>query len=83
MAAPQQAISHGAKLSGCTVHLVESGVDTGPIIAQRAVPVLDDDSAESLHRRIQAVEHEMLPAITALLAANRLRVHGRSVRTVD
>jgi phosphoribosylglycinamide formyltransferase-1 len=80
LAAPAQAIDHGVKVSGCTIHFVEAGVDTGPIIAQRAVEVLPDDDAASLHRRIQALEHQLLPEVTALLAAGRLVCDGRRVR---
>lgn len=75
----KQAIAHGVKLSGCTVHLVDTGVDTGPIIEQRAVPVLDDDTPESLAERILAVEHEAYPKALARLATGRLRLIGRRV----
>ncbi len=78
--APEQAIEHGVKISGCTVHFVEAGVNSGPIIAQRAVEVRPGDSAESLHARIQVIEHELLPQATAWLAAGRLEVVGRTVR---
>lgn len=78
--APQQALDHGAKVSGCTVHFVDAGVDTGPIIAQRAVEVHDNDTAATLHARIQAAEHDLLPKITQLLAAGRLLCDGRRVR---
>ncbi|MBT8493696.1 MAG: phosphoribosylglycinamide formyltransferase, partial [Deltaproteobacteria bacterium] len=78
--APQQAIDAGVKVSGCTVHFVDAGVDTGPIIFQAAVEVLDDDDDHSLHRRIQVHEHQLLPRAVQLLAAGRLRVDGRRVR---
>lgn len=78
--APAQALAWGVKMTGCTVHFVDAGVDTGPIIAQAAVPVLDDDDAASLHARIQAEEHRLLPRALAWLAAGRLRVEGRRVR---
>lgn len=78
--APEQAIEHGVKVSGCTVHFVEAGVDSGPIIAQRAVEVRPDDTAVTLHGRIQVIEHELLPQATAWLAAGRLEVVGRTVR---
>jgi phosphoribosylglycinamide formyltransferase-1 len=61
--APEQAIAAGVRVSGCTVHLVDAGVDTGPIIAQAAVAVLPSDSAESLHERIQKAEHALLPRV--------------------
>lgn len=76
--APKQAIEAGVKLSGCTVHFVDAGVDTGPILFQESVPVLEDDSAASLHKRIQVLEHRMLPHATKLLAAGKvLYVDGR------
>ena len=77
--APAQAIAHGVKLAGVTVHFVDAGVDTGPIIAQRAVPVLPGDDAGSLHARIQAEEHRLLPVVVRALAAGRLTCTGRTV----
>ena len=78
--APQQALDYGVKVTGCTVHFVDTGVDTGPIIAQAAVAVLDGDDAASLHDRIRVHEHRLLPEATRLLAAGRLVVEGRRVR---
>jgi phosphoribosylglycinamide formyltransferase-1 len=78
--APAQAIAHGVKLSGVTVHFVDGGVDTGPIIAQRAVPVLPGDTAETLHQRIQVEEHQLLPRVVQALAAGRITCEGRRVR---
>lgn len=60
---PAQAIAKGVRMSGCTVHLVDAGVDTGPILAQGAVPVLPGDDAATLHARIQTVEHVLLPFV--------------------
>lgn len=77
--APAQAIAHGAKISGVTVHFVDGGVDTGPIIAQRAVPVLPGDTVETLHQRIQAEEHRLLPRVVQALAAGRITCEGRRV----
>lgn len=77
--APAQAITHGVKISGVTVHFVDGGVDTGPIIAQRAVPVLPGDTAETLHQRIQAEEHRLLPRVVQALAAGRITCEGRRV----
>jgi phosphoribosylglycinamide formyltransferase-1 len=74
-----QALAHGVRVSGCTVHLVDAGVDSGPIIAQRAVPVLPGDDAAALQRRIQVEEHRLLPAVVRLLAAGRLAIDGRRV----
>lgn len=76
----KQALEHGVKVTGCTVHWVDQGVDTGPIIAQRAVQVLDDDTAESLHRRIQEAEHRLYPAAIEALVRGRITVTGRRTR---
>ena len=77
--APAQALAHGVKVTGVTVHFVDAGVDTGPIIAQRAVAVRPGDDARSLHARIQVEEHRLLPAVVRALAAGRLTVEGRAV----
>lgn len=69
---PQDALDAGVRISGCTVHVVDAGVDTGPIIAQAAVPVLDGDTAESLHARIQAQEHRLLPRVIHQIAAGAI-----------
>lgn len=65
---PAQAVAAGARISGCTVHVVDAGVDTGPILAQAAVPVLPSDDAAQLHARIQAQEHRLLPAVIDAIA---------------
>ena len=75
----KQALDHGVKVTGCTVHYVDAGVDSGPIIGQQTVPVLDDDTPESLHRRIQVAEHELYPRCVAALAEGRVRTIGRRV----
>lgn len=80
--APEQALAYGVKVTGCTVHYVDSGVDTGPIILQAAVPVLPDDTPESLHARIQVEEHRLLPQAVRLHLAGRLRRSGRVVEEV-
>lgn len=77
--AQSQALHHGAKVAGCTVHFVDAGLDSGAIIAQAAVPVLDDDTDESLQARILVEEHRLLPAVVADLAAGRVRREGRRV----
>ena len=77
----KQALDYGAKVAGVTVHFVDAGTDTGPIIIQRAVPVLDDDTPESLHARIQVEEHIAYPEALRLLGAGRLRIEGRRVFT--
>jgi phosphoribosylglycinamide formyltransferase-1 len=74
-----QALRAGVKIAGCTVHLVDAGVDTGPILAQTAVPVLPDDTEDTLRDRILAEEHALLPAVVRALAEGRLeRAGGRA-----
>lgn len=75
-----QAVNYGAKVSGCTVHFVDEGMDTGPIILQKTVPVLDSDTPQTLHARIQEQEHTAYPEALQLLARNRIRVEGRIVK---
>lgn len=75
----KQALDHGVKVAGCTVHYVDAGVDSGAIIGQQAVPVLDHDTAESLHRRIHAAEHELYPKCVAAIARREISVQGRRV----
>ncbi len=74
MHAPRQALAHGARVTGCTVHLVDAGVDTGPILAQAAVAIRDDDDEATLTARIQAEEHRLFPAVLAALARGDVRV---------
>ncbi|WP_309713418.1 phosphoribosylglycinamide formyltransferase, partial [Pseudolysinimonas sp.] len=76
----RDALAHGVKVTGCTVHLVDAGVDTGPIIAQRAVLVEPDDDEESLHERIKVVERAMLVEVVGRIAREGLVVDGRAVR---
>ncbi len=76
----RQAVDYGVKVSGCTVHFVDEGVDTGPIIIQAAVPVYDDDTEESLSERILRQEHRIFPYAIKLFAEGRLSVEGRVVR---
>ena len=75
----KQALDHGVKVTGCTVHFVDAGVDSGPIIAQQSVPVLDDDTAEALHQRIQTAEHELYPECVGAIARGEVTVQGRRV----
>jgi phosphoribosylglycinamide formyltransferase-1 len=75
----KQALDHGVKVTGCTVHFVDAGVDAGPIIGQQTVPVLDHDTAESLHARIHAAEHELYPKCVAAIARGEISVVGRRV----
>jgi phosphoribosylglycinamide formyltransferase-1 len=79
LAAWEQALAHGARVTGCTVHFVDAGVDSGPIIGQQTVPVLDDDTAETLHQRIHAAEHELYPKCVAAIARGDVTVRGRRV----
>jgi phosphoribosylglycinamide formyltransferase 1 len=76
----QQALDYGARFAGCTVHFVDSGVDTGPIISQAIVPVFDDDTEETLSARILLQEHKIYPQAIQLIAENRVRIDGRRVR---
>ncbi|QSV45246.1 phosphoribosylglycinamide formyltransferase [Geobacter benzoatilyticus] len=77
--AQKQALTYGVKVSGCTVHLVDEGTDTGPIIMQATVPVHDDDSEDSLSARIQKEEHRAYPEAIRLFAERRLTINGRKV----
>ncbi len=78
--AQQQALDHGAKVSGCTVHIVTEGVDEGPIIGQAAVPVLENDTVDSLSTRILEQEHQLFPWALQQISENRVSVEGRRVR---
>ncbi|OBI55732.1 phosphoribosylglycinamide formyltransferase [Mycolicibacterium fortuitum] len=72
-----EALAYGVRVTGCTVHLVDSGMDTGPILAQQAVEVLDDDSEETLHERIKVVERRLLVDVLAALATRGVTWTGR------
>ena len=76
----RQALEYGVKIAGCTVHFVDEGLDSGPIILQKAVPVLDDDDEEALDERILEQEHIAFPEAVALFCADRLVVSGRHVK---
>lgn len=78
--AVRQALDAGVRVSGCTVHLVDQGTDTGPILVQAAVPVLDGDTEETLAARILEQEHRCYPRAIQLLAEGRVSVEGRKVR---
>jgi phosphoribosylglycinamide formyltransferase-1 len=75
----KQAVDYGVKVAGCTVHFVDAGVDSGAIIGQQVVPVRDDDTAETLHARIHAAEHELYPRCIAAIARGEISTHGRRV----
>lgn len=77
--AQRQALEYGAKVTGCTVHFVDEGVDSGPVILQKAVPVLDNDTEETLSDRILQQEHELYPEAVRLIAEGRIRIKGRAV----
>jgi phosphoribosylglycinamide formyltransferase-1 len=76
----KQALDYGVKVTGCTVHFVDAGVDAGPIIAQKMVPVLQNDTAQELHQRIHAAEHELYPRCIAAIAVGAVTVVGRRVQ---
>ena len=79
----EQALQQGVKVTGCTVHFVDEGVDAGPIIMQQPVPVFPDDTAESLHRRIQLAEHQIYPEAIRLFAQGKLKIEGRTVKVLE
>lgn len=78
-----QAVDYGVKISGCTVHFVDEGTDSGPIILQKAVPVMDDDTEETLAARILEQEHKSMPEALKLWSEGKLQVNGRRVRVLD
>lgn len=77
--AQKQALDYGVKISGCSVHFVDTGTDTGPVILQAAVPVLDDDTEDSLSSRILVEEHRIYSEAIRLFAAGSLKIDGRKV----
>ncbi|MBA1341721.1 MAG: Phosphoribosylglycinamide formyltransferase [ANME-2 cluster archaeon] len=81
--AQQQAFEQGVKVSGCTVHFVDEGVDTGPIIIQKCVPVLEDDTQETLASRILEQEHRIFPEAVRLFIRGKLNIEGHKVRVVE
>ena len=82
MHAVQQALEHGVKVSGCTIHLVTQAVDAGPILLQRCVEVRDDDDVASLHARIRVQEHVLLPEAVRAFAEGRVHVEGKRARVL-
>ncbi len=76
----KQTVKYGSKYSGCTVHFVDSGVDTGPIILQKIVKVLDDDTEETLAKRILKKEHQAYPEAVKLFAENKIKISGRKTK---
>ena len=81
--AQRQALEWGAKVSGCSVHFVTEGVDEGPIISQKAVPIHEEDTEETLAARILEQEHQLYPQALQLMAKKRLQVKGRTVRILQ
>ena len=73
----KQALDYGVKITGCTVHLVDQGIDSGPILAQETVPVLPTDTPASLHERIQQAERQLYPRVVGALAEQRIQIRGR------
>jgi phosphoribosylglycinamide formyltransferase-1 len=78
--AQEQAVDYGVKYSGCTVHFVDQGMDTGPIIKQAVVEVEEDDSADDLAARILKEEHKIYPEAVKLIAVGRIKIEGRKVK---
>jgi len=76
----EQALKYGVKITGCTVHFVDAGVDAGAVILQQPVPVFGNDTAESLHARIQVAEHRAYPEAIRLFAQGKLQISGRIVK---
>ncbi len=83
LAAWEQALNYGVRFTGCTTHFVEYGVDTGPIILQAVVPVLREDTPETLHKRIQEKEHFVYPLTVRLISEGRISISGRKVYIIS
>ncbi|MCG3148495.1 MAG: Phosphoribosylglycinamide formyltransferase [Verrucomicrobiae bacterium] len=79
----EQALNYGARVTGVTVHFVNEGIDAGPVILQQPLAILPDDTAESLHQRIQIVEHTLLPEAIRLFALGKLQITGRRVQILE
>lgn len=79
----EQAFAHGVKVTGCTVHFVDEGLDSGPIILQEAVPVIQQETVQTLHERIQAVEHRLYPTAIGLFCRDMLKVEGRRCYIIE
>lgn len=78
----RQALDYGVKVTGCTVHFVDQGIDSGAIIGQATVPVLDGDTSETLHARIQVAERELYPKALRWLAEGKVKLQGRQCRII-
>ena len=79
----EQALTHGVRVTGCTVHFVDEGVDDGPIVLQQPVPVFPGDTPASLHQRIQLAEHQLYPEAIRLFAEGKLKIVGRTVKVLE
>lgn len=79
----EQAYAHGVKVSGCTIHFVDEGLDSGPIILQESISVMQEDSIETLRQRIQALEHRLYPIAIDLFCRGKLQVNGRRCYIVE
>lgn len=79
----EQAFNYGVKVTGCTVHFVDEGLDTGPVILQEAVPVIQHDTVETLQQRIHASEHRLYPTAIDLFCREKLKVEGRRCKIID
>jgi phosphoribosylglycinamide formyltransferase 1 len=79
--AQRQALEYGVKVSGCTVHFVDEGIDSGPVILPKAVPVMDDDTEETLSARILEQEHQLYTEAVQLFCEGRIKIDGRKVLT--
>ncbi len=79
----EDALAYGVKVTGCTVHFVDEGLDTGPVILQEAVPVIQDDTAETLHQRVHAAEYRLYPRAVDLFCRDKLKVEGRRCYIVE
>lgn len=81
--AHRDVLAYGVKVSGCTIHFVDEGMDSGPIILQTAVPVLDDDDEDALAARVLEQEHKLYPRAISLLLHGKLKIEGRKVRILE
>ena len=79
----EQALNFGVRVTGCTVHFVNEGVDAGPVVLQQAVPVLAGDTPATLHQRIQVTEHALLPEAIRLFALGKLQIDGKKVKILE
>lgn len=79
----EQAFAYGVKVTGCTVHFVDEGLDTGPVILQEAVPVIQQDTVETLHQRIHSSEHRLYPTAINLFCNDKLKVEGRRCMIIE